>query len=168
MTLSQRSIRWNRNSRRLSDEALRAKTDEFRVQVAESIGNLDGLNEEEQFKAEQEALEDILPEAFAVVREVSKRTIGLRHFDIQLIGGVILHRGSIAEMRTGEGKTLVATTADLPQFTARKRYSPDYRERLPGAARCALDGADLRYAWAIRWRFANGGGNREWKESVYC
>ena len=73
------------------------------------LGTWMGLTEEEQFKAEQEALEDILPEAFAVVREVSKRTIGLRHFDIQLIGGIILHRGSIAEMRTGEGKTLVAT-----------------------------------------------------------
>jgi preprotein translocase subunit SecA len=93
----------------LSDGELRAKTDEFRGRVQESLGNLDGFTEQEQFKAEQEALEDILPEAFAVVREVSKRTLGLRHFDVQLIGGVILHRGSIAEMRTGEGKTLVAT-----------------------------------------------------------
>ncbi len=93
----------------LSDDELRAKTDEFRARVAESLGDLEGLTEQEQFKAEQEALDEILPEAFAVVREVSKRAIGLRHFDIQLIGGVILHRGSIAEMRTGEGKTLVAT-----------------------------------------------------------
>ena len=93
----------------LSDDQLRAKTDEFRLRVRESLGNLEGLSEEEQFKAEQDALEEILVEAFAVVREVSKRTLGLRHFDVQLIGGVILHRGSIAEMRTGEGKTLVAT-----------------------------------------------------------
>jgi preprotein translocase subunit SecA len=93
----------------LSDDALRAKTDEFRARVAESLGSLDGLNEQEQFKAEQDALEDILPEAFATVREASKRTIGLRHFDVQLIGGIALHRGSISEMRTGEGKTLVAT-----------------------------------------------------------
>ena len=93
----------------LKDDELRAKTAEFRAQVKESLGNLEGLTEQEQFKAEQEALNEILPEAFAVVREASKRTIGLRHFDVQLIGGVILHRGSIAEMRTGEGKTLVAT-----------------------------------------------------------
>src|SRR5215208_2910765 len=93
----------------LSDDALRAKTDEFRVQLAESVGNLDGLDEQEQFKAWQDALDEILPEAFAIVREASKRTIGQRHYDVQMIGGVALHRGSIAEMRTGEGKTLVAT-----------------------------------------------------------
>ncbi|HKJ38370.1 MAG TPA: hypothetical protein VJ972_06315, partial [Anaerolineales bacterium] len=93
----------------LSDAELRAKTDEFRAQVRESLGSMEGLSEQEQFKAEQETLEDILPEAFAVVREVSKRTLGQRHYDVQLIGGVILHRGSIAEMRTGEGKTLLAT-----------------------------------------------------------
>src|SRR5688572_11794200 len=93
----------------LSDEALRAKTDEFRARVAESVGNVEGLEEKEQFKAYQDALDEILPEAFAAVREASKRTIGLRHFDVQMIGGVALHRGSIAEMRTGEGKTLVAT-----------------------------------------------------------
>jgi len=93
----------------LSDEALRLKTDEFRTRIAESAGNLEGLDEGEQFKALQDALNEILPEAFAAVREASKRTIGLRHFDVQMIGGVALHRGSIAEMRTGEGKTLVAT-----------------------------------------------------------
>jgi preprotein translocase subunit SecA len=97
----------------LSDNELRTKPGEFLARIHESPGNMDGLTEQEQFKAEQEALEDILPEAFAVVREVSKRTLGLRHFDVQLIGGIILHRGSIAEMRTGEGKTLVAT---LPIF----------------------------------------------------
>ena len=93
----------------LSDQALRAKTDEFRARVADSVGNVEGLEEKEQFTAYQDALEEILPEAFAVVREASKRTIGLRHFDVQMIGGIALHRGSIAEMRTGEGKTLVAT-----------------------------------------------------------
>ncbi len=93
----------------LSDEALRAKTDEFRAQIAESVENLDGLNEKEQFKVQQDALDEILPEAFALVREASKRTIGQRHYDVQMIGGIALHRGSIAEMRTGEGKTLVAT-----------------------------------------------------------
>ncbi len=93
----------------LSDEALRAKTGELRAQLAESVGNVDGLDEKQQFRAYQDALDEILPEAFAVVREASKRTLGMRHFDVQMIGGIALHRGSIAEMRTGEGKTLVAT-----------------------------------------------------------
>ena len=77
---------------RLSDEELAAKTAEFR----------------ERFN-EGEELDDLLPEAFACVREAARRTIGLRHFDVQLVGGMVLHEGRIAEMRTGEGKTLVAT-----------------------------------------------------------
>jgi preprotein translocase subunit SecA len=76
----------------LSDEALQAKTDEFRSRLADG-----------------ETLDDLLAEAFAVVREVSVRTVGLRHYDVQLIGGIVLHEGKIAEMKTGEGKTLVAT-----------------------------------------------------------
>jgi len=80
----------------LDDESLRAKTDEFRGRFANG-----------------EDLEDLLPEAFAVAREASKRTLGLRPFDVQLIGGMVLHDGNIAEMRTGEGKTLVAT---LPAY----------------------------------------------------
>jgi preprotein translocase subunit SecA len=97
----------------LSDEALRAKTDEFRARLAGSLGNMEGLDEKEQFKLQQDALNEVLPEAFAAVREASKRTLGQRHYDVQMIGGVALHRGSIAEMRTGEGKTLVAT---LPMY----------------------------------------------------
>ena len=93
----------------LSDEALRAKTEDFQARIAESVGNVEGLDEKQQFRAYQDALDEILPEAFAVVREASKRTLGMRHFDVQMIGGIALHRGSIAEMRTGEGKTLVAT-----------------------------------------------------------
>ncbi len=81
---------------KLSDEELRGKTVEFKKRLAE-----------------KETLDDILPEAYAVVREASKRTIGLRHFRVQLIGGVILHQGRITEMRTGEGKTLVST---LPAY----------------------------------------------------
>ncbi len=76
----------------LSDISLRGKTEEFKARLAEG-----------------ETLDDILPEAFAVVREASKRVLGMRHFDVQMIGGIVLHRGNIAEMRTGEGKTLVAT-----------------------------------------------------------
>jgi len=104
----------------LSDDALRAKTDEFKARLAESVPlpvpspfslkmGRDGAEEKEQFKAWQDALDAIMPEAFAAVREASKRTIGLRHYDVQLIGGAVLHGGSIAEMKTGEGKTLVAT-----------------------------------------------------------
>lgn len=77
---------------KLSDANLVAKTDEFKRRLQKG-----------------ETLDDILPEAFAVVREASKRVLGMRHFDVQLIGGICLHRGNIAEMRTGEGKTLVAT-----------------------------------------------------------
>jgi preprotein translocase subunit SecA len=93
----------------LSDEALCARTDEFRARVAELVGNVDGLEEKEQLKAQQDALDELMPEVFATVREASKRTIGLRPYDVQLIGGAVLHRGQIAEMKTGEGKTLVAT-----------------------------------------------------------
>src|ERR1044071_5217478 len=77
---------------RLDDVALRAKTDEFKQRFAQGS-----------------ALDDLLPEAFAVVREAGKRTLKMRHFDVQLSGGIALHQGKIAEMRTGEGKTLVAT-----------------------------------------------------------
>ncbi|MHB1318969.1 MAG: preprotein translocase subunit SecA, partial [Anaerolineae bacterium] len=76
----------------LSDAALQAKTGELRARYAEG-----------------ESLDGLLPEAFAVVREAGKRALGMRHFDVQLVGGIVLHRGNIAEMKTGEGKTLVAT-----------------------------------------------------------
>ena len=91
---------------KLSDEALRAKTEEFRGKLP-PWGEGGGRAGEE--KEIQGILEDLLPEAFAAVREASKRTIGLRHYDVQMIGGIVLHRGGIAEMKTGEGKTLVAT-----------------------------------------------------------
>ncbi|MEO7404764.1 MAG: preprotein translocase subunit SecA, partial [Burkholderiales bacterium] len=80
----------------LSDEALRAKTDEFRGRLAGGA-----------------TLDAVLPEAFAVVREAGVRALNMRHFDVQLVGGMVLHYGKIAEMRTGEGKTLVAT---LPAY----------------------------------------------------
>jgi preprotein translocase subunit SecA len=91
----------------LSDSALRDKTDEFRSRIEEYTLGIEDSAQLQQ--AQQEILDEILPEAFATVREASKRTLGLRHYDVQLIGGVILHKGKIAEMRTGEGKTLVAT-----------------------------------------------------------
>ena len=94
----------------LSDEQLRAKTDEFK----EILSKRPTSSDPKQDKIlEKKALDDILPEAFATVREAGKRVLNLRHFDVQLIGGIFLHEGHIAEMRTGEGKTLVAT---LPAY----------------------------------------------------
>jgi preprotein translocase subunit SecA len=91
----------------LSDEALRLKTDEFRNRLAQGIAGIE--DDEERRRVEAEVLDQLLPEAFAAVREASKRAIGQRPYDVQLIGGLVLHQGKIAEMRTGEGKTLVAT-----------------------------------------------------------
>jgi preprotein translocase subunit SecA len=121
----------------LSDDELRAKTEVFRARVAEAtqaerdiLQQLRGevaeshrlgtdavedlreritKQEEVLYKEENRVLDEILPEAFACVREASRRTIGLRHYDVQLLGGMVLHNGKIAEMKTGEGKTLVAT-----------------------------------------------------------
>ncbi len=91
----------------LSDDGLRGKTVEFRERIAAAIAGIEDADE--RYAAEQAALDAILPEAFAVVREAGKRTVNMRHFDVQLIGGIVLHSGKIAEMKTGEGKTLVAT-----------------------------------------------------------
>ncbi|MCW5850604.1 MAG: preprotein translocase subunit SecA [Anaerolineae bacterium] len=119
---------------RLSDDDLRARTDTFKAQLDEATGDLrERVNEaqvafseasgderrdaEDELKAAQkalyeaeaQALDDIMVEAFATVREAAKRTIGQRHFDVQLIGGMVLHQGKVAEMKTGEGKTITAT-----------------------------------------------------------
>ncbi|HEX8736462.1 MAG TPA: preprotein translocase subunit SecA [Pyrinomonadaceae bacterium] len=96
---------------KLSDEELKAKTAQFKEEIQNEIAGI--TDEKERRKREQEILHEILPEAFALVREASRRVTGMRHFDVQLIGGVALHQGRIAEMRTGEGKTLVAT---LPSY----------------------------------------------------
>ncbi len=115
---------------RLSDEALRAKTEEFRARLRQALAGAplvpsgtpewyameheERLARRKQRRALQDrALQTMLPEAFAVVREAARRTVGMRHFDMQLVGGVVLHEGRIAEMATGEGKTLVAT---LPAY----------------------------------------------------
>ena len=103
--------------------ALGAKTAEFRQRLANG-----------------ETLEQLLPEAFAVCREASRRALGMRHFDVQLIGGMVLNDGKIAEMRTGEGKTLVATLpAYLNALTGNGVHR--HRQRLPGQPRCGADGA---------------------------
>src|SRR6266550_2485662 len=105
---------------RLSDDELRGKTAEFRERLKPVVDALDAAQKEiprddarvKGAKTDlQEALDDLLPEAFAVCREGGKRVLNMRHFDVQLMGGVVLHRGKIAEMKTGEGKTLVATLA---------------------------------------------------------
>jgi preprotein translocase subunit SecA len=83
---------WEPEIKKLSNEALKAKTNEFRERIKKG-----------------ESLDSLLPEAFAVVREASDRTLGMRHFDVQMMGGIVLHQGRISEMKTGEGKTLVAT-----------------------------------------------------------
>ncbi|RYY00482.1 preprotein translocase subunit SecA, partial [bacterium] len=103
---------------KLSDEELKNKTYYFKHLIQE--GCKDITEKEERLKKEKEILDEIMPEAFAVVREASKRTLGLRHFDVQLIGGMVLHDGKIAEMRTGEGKTLVSSApAYLNALTGR-------------------------------------------------
>src|SRR5688572_20800957 len=110
-------------TQKLSDEALALKTIEFRNRIKERLAKLEegAADDPEQAAkletrraaARKEALEEVLPEAFAVVREAGRRTLNMRHFDVQLVGGIALHNGKIAEMRTGEGKTLVAT---LPAY----------------------------------------------------
>ena len=120
--------------RKLADAELRAKTDEFRRRIQERLSRFDAEGsdptaevevdteadaepdperlkrlEKERYDTLQEVLNEILPEAFAVVREAGRRVLNMRHFDVQLIGGMVLHQGTISEMKTGEGKTLVAT-----------------------------------------------------------
>ncbi|GAB4522201.1 MAG: hypothetical protein Fur0018_03630 [Anaerolineales bacterium] len=105
----------------LTDDALRAQTDMLRRKLA---AQLIGIEDPQEFRqAQQAALSEILPQAFATVREASKRTLGLRHYDVQLIGGIALHQGRIAEMRTGEGKTLSAT---LPIYLNALALNPDW------------------------------------------
>ena len=115
---------------KLSDAELRAKTDEFRQRIQERLSRLNGNSapepaspegegesdfdqqkrlEKQEYEALQEVLDEILVDAFAVVREAGRRVLNMRHFDVQLIGGMVLHNGTISEMKTGEGKTLVAT-----------------------------------------------------------
>jgi len=105
--------------KRLSDDELRAKTAEFRQRIQDRLksiadepeADIERMKEldDERRKATNEVLDEILVEAFAVVREAGRRVLNMRHFDVQLIGGMVLHQGKIAEMKTGEGKTLVAT-----------------------------------------------------------
>src|SRR3982074_939522 len=104
---------------KLSDDQLRAKTEEFRARIQERLKHIvdepdadpdrQKQIDTERNQALNQALDEVLVEAFAVVREGGRRVLNMRHFDVQLIGGIVLHEGKIAEMKTGEGKTLVAT-----------------------------------------------------------
>ena len=89
-------------------------------------------------------LDDLLPEAFAVVREAAQRTLSQRHFDVQLIGGMILHERGIAEMKTGEGKTLVATLPAYLNALTGERRARGYGERLSFSSRRDMDGAGVQ------------------------
>ena len=100
----------------LTDEELRGKTEEFKKRLQNG-----------------ETLDDLLPEAYAVVREGAKRSLNMEHYRVQLIGGIILHQGRIAEMRTGEGKTLVSTLPAYLKCFGRKGRTHRYRQRLSGA-----------------------------------
>jgi preprotein translocase subunit SecA len=97
--------------KKLTDDELRARTAEFKQKVERAVA--DARDPEDRKRREKAMLDELMPEAFATVREASMRSTGMRHFDVQLIGGLVLHEGKIAEMRTGEGKTLVAT---LPSY----------------------------------------------------
>jgi preprotein translocase subunit SecA len=109
--------------KKLTDDEMRARIIELREQVVGQIGDASGRSEEarkERKRRTQEALDEVLPEVFALTREASVRSTGMRHFDVQIIGGIALHQGRISEMRTGEGKTLVATLpATLNALTGR-------------------------------------------------
>ena len=107
----------------MSDAELRGMTDEFRQRLDDG-----------------ETLDDLLPEAFATVREAAKRTLGQRHFDVQMMGGAALHLGNIAEMKTGEGKTLVATLPAYLNALARQGRPRRHRQRLPGRVPVRADG----------------------------
>ncbi|CAM5235440.1 protein translocase subunit SecA [Streptomyces narbonensis] len=102
----------------LSDAELRALTDEYKQRYADG-----------------ETLDDLMPEAFATVREAAKRVLGQRHYDVQLMGGAALHLGYVAEMKTGEGKTLVGTLPAYLERALRQGRAPDHGERRPGRAR---------------------------------
>ena len=97
--------------KKLTDTQLASQTDKFRDQIDKVRAQVEPGNAEAMEQAEKNILNELLPEAFATVREVSRRVLGMRHYDVQLIGGYALHTGRIAEMKTGEGKTLVATLA---------------------------------------------------------
>lgn len=112
--------------RALSEEQLRGKTAEFKERYQNG-----------------ESLDKLLPEAFATMREAADRVLGMRHYRVQIIGGIVLHQGRIAEMKTGEGKTLMATLLKISQCTDGQGCAHCNGERLSGKARLRMDGQGL-------------------------
>ncbi len=136
----------------LSDDGLRAKTEEFRSGSAPPCRRWKKSRKKSPatrtaIKAAQAdlqaALDEILPEAFAVCREAGKRVLNMRHFDVQLMGGIVLHKGKIAEMKTGEGQDPRGHAAGLPQRPDRPRRPRRHRQRLPRPPRLRVDGPPL-------------------------
>ena len=117
----------------LSDEELTGKTAEFRQRIENGAD-----------------IDDLLVEAFAVIREAADRVLGQRHFDVQLMGGAALHFGWVAEMKTGEGKTLVSTAARVSQRAGRQGRAPRHRQRLPRSVPVRAGWAASTGSWA--WR----------------
>ena len=120
----------------------KAMTDDEMHQLTESF--------RERLKA-GETLDDLLPEAYAAVREAAVRTLGQRPFPVQLIGAIVLHQGRIAEMRTGEGKTLTAALPGLPERAHRRGRAHRHRQRLPGPLPLRMDGQDPPLPGPPRW-----------------
>src|SRR6202044_3248924 len=157
---------------KLTDAELRAKTEEFRRRIQERLARFKDARaaevaakaeeendaepdvdrqkrlEKEQYDALQEVLNELLVEAFAVVREAGRRVLNMRHFDVQLIGGMVQHKGMISEMKTGEGKTLVATLP-FPRPHGRSDCSRPRRRRAPRGLRRRCD---LRHEQRVRLR----------------
>ena len=148
--------------KKLSDEQFRAKTDEFRRRIHERLAAIpeepqadsdrQKQLETERYQLLQQVLDEILVEAFAVCREAGRRVLNMRHFDVQLIGGMVLHQGKISEMKTGEGKTLVAHSAGLSQCAQWTRGTRSYGQRLSGKTRLGVDGQALSLSRIERGR----------------
>ncbi len=135
----------------LSDAQLKERFSALRTQVQEQLKDADPA--EPSYKEElQKALGPVTVPAFALVREAGRRFLRMRHFDVQLIGGMVLNDGKIAEMKTGEGKTLVATLPAALNALAWPRRSPGDGERLPGPARRGVDEPPLQGAGIDRRR----------------
>ncbi len=131
----------------LTDGGFRSRASpQLRAEVQQRLEGLERDDPDYRQKL-QDALEPAIVPAFALVREAGRRTLGMRHFDVQLIGGIVLHQGKIAEMKTGEGKTLVATLPAYLNALAGQRRAHRHRERLPGATRRRVDGPDLQDCW---------------------
>ena len=123
---------------KLSDEQLIARTGEFKGRVDRAKSG--ARNPDHELELINDALDDLLPEAFATVREAGKRVLGQRHFDVQVMGGAALHLGWVAEMKTGEGKTLVATLPCYLNALVGPRRAPHHGQRLPRPLPGRVDG----------------------------